>query len=169
MTPILPSPARLATRVLRDDRAVVRLASAVAAMVLGILLLDPYITSAPSTIFYYANLVPGEVWTAGFLLHGFARFARTLAKVSWKPVGRLLWLLDSPLGLGLWLAVIVINTSALLAEPDGIILTPLCISGALLFFLLHVWLVCGEIVPGVEEKTTTTDITPLRRPDQPEL
>lgn len=169
MTPLPTAPSSLATRVLRDDRAVVRLASAVAAMVLGLLLTVPYIAEAPSTISFYLILAPGEFWIGGFLLHGFARMVRTVARTPWRPVGRLLWLLDAPLGLCLWLTVIVINTVTLFAMPAGVVLTPLCVAGALLFFLLHLWLVCGEIVPGVEGTTTARGVAPLRGPDRSEL
>lgn len=154
MTLLPVASSSLASRVLRDDRAVVRLASAVAAMVLGVLLTFPYIADAPSTIPFYLAMAPGPFWVGSFLLHGGARIARTLLRPRRRSTRLMLWLLDSPLGLLLWLAVMVVNMTTLFAVPAGVILTPLCVSGALLFFLLHVWLVCGEVLPGAEETTT---------------
>ena len=150
---LLPSPSHsgVVTRILRDDRAVVRLFTALAAVVLGCLLGVPHsvLLAMPSD----PGPVPGWVWAAAFMLHGVARVWRTAICTKNQQATRALWFMDAPLGMSLWLLAMVVEGSRAVPASDPLV--PLCVAGSFLFLLLHVWLICGEASPARQGETST--------------
>jgi hypothetical protein len=123
----------------RSDLSVFKLMMGVMVLVHAGTLSSIYVLAANTPLLYLSNVMPASSWVATLVAHGLARIMRTLYRPEGFP-GRVAFWLDEPLGVLIWGVVAAINMSILFLQPEGIAMTPLCVSAPLFFFFANLWL-----------------------------